>query len=630
MDPSNQNNKPGQPDPKSALDRIENTLYDPKKTQSDFMIRQTKDGSQKALPTSWTNVDTSSGEHPAIKEGMSFGTKLLILSAFILVLSFSFTAWRVMSSRNVVSADNIDINLDVSPYIESGERSPLRVTVTNKNTIPLEATSITVVYKKGTGSQDQEEKVNEKNDGGTLVQKGVLTQDYSLVFFGGEAEQRDVIVKFEYKVTGSNATFSKVVQTPVILKTPSMELSVDGPKSLSVGQSGTFSVTVKNNTSTTSQPSALVLTLPNSFVLESASPKPYARTTSWEIKSLKKGEQTVITFSGVMSGSSGEIASIRAVVGAVGQSSSDIEVKYAESIYDIKLRQSPMLITVALDTDRGATGQLRFGDDATVSLTYKNVSELPLKNISLVAALKGDAYLPKGINPETGFYDSIKQIITWETGSLSDLGTLLPGQERTVKVRIPIVLSGTNSPKLTVDVTGTASQQESGDVVTMITSAWAVQGSATVNANTAYKNSPFVNSGPVPPRPNVDTTYTAHLSVSAQNALVQSQVTFTLPVYVTWRNITSDSQRITYDPRTRLVTWAIDSLEAGKTLSVDIGLSVHPSQSHVGTSPAITSPIVLEATEDVSKVSIKNTLSPLTTFISGENWQSNPSKVVDR
>jgi hypothetical protein len=94
--------------------------------------------------------------------------------------------------------------------------------------------------------------------------------------------------------------------------------------------------------------------------------------------------------------------------------------------------------------------------------------------------------------------------------------------------------------------------------------------------------------------------------------------------------MTSDSEKITYDQRSRLVTWSLGKVPAGQTLSADIGFSVRPSQSQVRQSPPITSSIILDATEEVSRANLRTTISPLTTFISNENWPVDPSRVVDR
>jgi hypothetical protein len=183
---------------------------------------------------------------------------------------------------------------------------------------------------------------------------------------------------------------------------------------------------------------------------------------------------------------------------------------------------------------------------------------------------------------------------------------------------------------LTATLVGTGGVKSSDDIVTTVSKTWGVQGSATLSASTQYKNSPFQNTGPIPPEPNKETTYTAHLTVSAQNTLSGARVLFTLPAYVTWREISSSPSTVTYDSKTRTVSWNAGALQQGSVAVVDIGVNVRPSQSHVGQMPAITSGIILDADEEVSHAHLHTVLSPLSTSIKGESWSENPSIVVDR
>jgi hypothetical protein len=321
---------------------------------------------------------------------------------------------------------------------------------------------------------------------------------------------------------------------------------------------------------------------------------------------------------------------MKAQVGSLSGTATAIGVVYSAQTFDVALRTSPLKLDITLDTDRGTSGSLRYGDRTSLSLSYQNTDNAPLKDVQIVMSIDGDAALLKDIDPDEGYYDSIKRTITWNKAIVSELSSLAPGAQGNLRIVIPIVLKGTNSPSLKLSVTGTGTKLETNDVVASISRAWVVQGSANLSAATAYKNSPFVNTGPIPPAPNVDTTYAAHVVVSAQNALVNAKVSFILPVYSNWRGVVSAGAAVSYDQRTRTVTWNIGNLPAGRTTVVDIGLSVRPAQSHVGKTPAITSGIVLDADEEVSRAHIRTTISGLTTAISGESWSTDPSYVVDR
>jgi hypothetical protein len=479
---------------------------------------------------------------------------------------------------------------------------------------------VTLLYKQGNGSQDEQEKVQEKRELGTINSGEYKKQDFTLSLYGSESETRDITLKLEYKVAGSNATFSKLVTTSVVLRTPPVSVSIDGPETLSVGQSGTYSFTVINNSATSSLPSVLQLTLPNSFMVDTSNPKSGTKNNSWSIPTLTPGGKQVISLTGTFQGKEGEKVTLQAKIGSQGDNFGSIGVVYASETTDVTLRSSPLSLLTTLSTDSGNGESLRYGDKATLLLSYNNTSAQALEDVSLKLTLSGDAALYNSIDPTTGYYDSIKKTITWDKATLPDLAVLAPNSQGTLRVLIPIVSRGDNSPALKTVFTGSGSTKGVDDVVATFSKTWIVQGSASITAKTQYKNSSFPNTGPIPPRPNQETTYTVNLSVSAQNALTGARVSFVLPAYVTWRGVTSDVA----------VSWNIGAAEAGKSMSVDIGLSVRPSQSHVGQSPPITSGIVLDADEEVSRAHLRTTLSPLTTAVSNETWAENPSIVVDR
>jgi hypothetical protein len=616
-------------DEPNALEAMERKLYDPKQKIENVAIHHVRDRIEKELPTSWSE-DTPIIRPAEDKTGLSFGAKFLAGAVLLLVVALAFASWRVLSSRNLVSAKNIDINASTTPYVEGGVVTPFVVTLQNRNTLPLEETSITLMYKKGNGVSDEQEKVQEKRELGTINAGDFKRQDFQVTLYGSEAESRDITVKFEYKVPGSGASYNKVVVTQMVLKTPPLSVAIDGPKLLSVGQSGTFTFTVKNNTGTTTTPSLLTAILPTNFAVESMTPKPSSRATAWQIPELPAGGTHVITFTGSLSGNQGETATMQALIGSMGGSISEVGVVYSKETFDISLRTSPLTLTYALDTERGEGDSLRYGDRAFLTVHYKNASANILHDTSIVLTVSGDAALTKQVLTDKGYYDSVNGTITWNKDTIPELGLLPANREGNLMITIPIVTKGSNSPKLVLSTTGVGTVTEKDDVVASVSKTYYVQGSASVSARTQYKNSPFQNTGPIPPTPNVDTTYTIHLTVSAQNALQNTKVSFVLPPYVTWRNVNTDPAKTTYDASTKTVTWNVGVLDAGKSAGTDIGVSVRPSQGHVNSSPPITGGIVLEADETASKAHLKTTITALTTYIAGEVWNVNPSVVVDQ
>ena len=613
----------------SALDSIEHELYNPKIKSNEAEIHRLKAHRTLDLPTSW------GGDAPVLVKGQeatgfSFGTKLLFFSTILLCIALAFSVWRVVSLRNVVSAANIDMVAEITPYIEGGETTPLALTLHNRNTTALQSAQVTLLYKQGNGSQDEQEKVQDKREMGEIKPNESRRQDFTVLLYGSESEKRDLVLKLEYKVAGSNATFTKLVTTQVILRTPPISVSIEGPSKLSLGQLGTYSLVVKNNSATTTLPSVLQLIMPNSFTVESATPKPIPLSNSWSIKSLAPGDSFTIAVTGSFDGKQGETATFSAKIGSVGEESSVIGIVYSSQAIDIMLNSSPLVLSMTMTSEGGISEALRYGDKAVIVLNYSNGSLQALDDVSIKLSLSGDAALYSNIDPINGYYDSVQKTITWDKATLPDLAVLSPSAQGTLRIIIPIVQKGINSPVLKATLVGTASAKDASDIVTTVHKTWGVQGMATLEARTQYKDSLLVNTGPIPPQPNQETTYTAVLKVSAQNLLSTSKVSFTLPAYVTWKNLTTDASAVVYDSKTRTVTWNAGKVAQGSSTVVSIMLGVKPSQSHVNQSPAITSGIILDAEEEVSRARLRTTLSPLTTAVYREVWNENPSLVVDR
>ena len=244
------------------------------------------------------------------------------------------------------------------------------------------------------------------------------------------------------------------------------------------------------------------------------------------------------------------------------------------------------------------------------------------------ANIEGDGAIYESITLDGGYYDSQNKTITWNKATFPDLAVVPPNTKKEFPIYIPIVLKGASNPSLSFSVNVTGDGAGVGDVVSSVTKRFAIQGSASLNAWASYKESPFQNTGPIPPVANKETTYTLHFIASAQNTLANTKISFILPIYVSWLGTFTDKQNIGYTSGTRTVVWDLGQMQAGTTQVADVQVSVKPSQSHVGTAPTITSGITLEGQEVDSRARIRTTLTPLTTDLPREVWGSDPARVV--
>ena len=81
---------------------------------------------------------------------MSFLTKLLIFSVIVFVAAIGIGAYLLFNGSNIVSANNIDININAPVSVAGGEPISFDVQVFNKNNVKLETVDLSVDYPAGT------------------------------------------------------------------------------------------------------------------------------------------------------------------------------------------------------------------------------------------------------------------------------------------------------------------------------------------------------------------------------------------------------------------------------------------------------------------------------------------------
>jgi hypothetical protein len=139
-----------------------------------------------------------------------------------------------------------------------------------------------------------------------------------------------------------------------------------------------------------------------------------------------------------------------------------------------------------------------------------------------------------------------------------------------------------------------------------------------------YSTGPFGNTGPLPPVAEETTTYTVIMALAnGSNPLSDAIVEATLPPYVTWTNNTQASYgTLTYNESTRTISWRIGDMDAGKTLAAAYQVSVLPSQSQVGTVPALVLEQRSRAKDRFTGTTVRATTPDVATQPSDENDES--------
>lgn len=140
-----------------------------------------------------------------------------------------------------------------------------------------------------------------------------------------------------------------------------------------------------------------------------------------------------------------------------------------------------------------------------------------------------------------------------------------------------------------------------------------------------YSSGPFANTGPVPPKVGVPTTYTITWALTnTSNSVSNIHVSSTLPAWVDFTgSISPDGENLTYNSGTKEIVWSAGSIKrgtgiTGNSKSVSFQISFNPSLSQLNFSPVLLNGALLTGHDDFANVDQKISKPELYTSLNGE------------
>jgi hypothetical protein len=213
-----------------------------------------------------------------------------------------------------------------------------------------------------------------------------------------------------------------------------------------------------------------------------------------------------------------------------------------------------------------------FNERVVGKVKWKNNLTTKIINAQIEVHLRGVGLDRTSVSADNGgFYRSLDDTIFWDergTPSLTSLEAGASGEEGFSFLPLPPAGSLVNL-SICADVTVRGKRiSESGvpeEIKTVITQCAKVTSQAQLANRVVYYVGPFVNSGPIPPQVEKETTYTVIWNiVNTSNNLTNGEVRGTLPPYVAWAGaVAPNKESVMFDRTTNQVVWRVGDIPAG-------------------------------------------------------------------
>lgn len=633
---------------KSRLEKMQRNLY----------RKELDEDSQKPektlLPKKKFNEKTTwdiNGEPIQIEKkslATSFLFKILIFSVIFFLLAVGASFYLFFYGFNIISGRNIDIEIQGPQIIKAGDEINLQTTITNNNKAPLTSVSVTFSYPSGTLSaldRASSFPIDEQKIG-TINQKQIANVSSRAIIFGESNVEQEIRVTMEYRFPDSNAIYLKEKSYKVLIGASPLDLSIDLPSEVNSGQEFSAIIKLVSNSETVLKNVSLTLDYPaTGFMLKSAEPQPLTGGKIWQLGDIPAGSEKVIKLMCVIEGQNEDIKSFRAKVTSSPLGSSDQEVfEYGEVFNTATIKRSFVNANFTINGSNRSEVVIKPGSQIEVFVKWENNLTDRILDGKVVARLEGSLIDKYSISSTEGFYNSSEDNIIWDKSNTIGLADLEPGEagESSFHFRLlnfdDKVILENPSLKISLSFEGRRvdSNQLSEFVSTNSNKIVKVETLPSFEAYSSYGLGPLKNSGPLPPRVGVETTFSIVWSVSNTiNSLENGKIKTTLPAYVGWiGSFSPPDEKVIYDPSTREVSWEVGEVETGvgyesSARQVYFQVSVTPSLSQLGQFVRLTNKAVFQSVDSFTDTVIVKEQDAVTTELPKDSNLKGKNQVIE-
>ena len=614
------------------IDRLQKRLYSRGKKDAHKEERHGFREPQYEVGRSWERERPRDDVAPR-KKRLSGLSLFFVASIVFFAVSVAFGSFYFFAGQNVVSSKNVDIDIQGPTSIGGGDELDLQITITNKNNTTLQLADLLVEYPEGTRAAEntQNELLRYRESLGDIAPGEKVKKTVRAVLFGEENSQKDIPVTIEYRVEGSNAIFYAEETYQVTLSTAPISVSVRSLDEVVSGQDIEFEVLVGSNVASVVENLVLQAEYPFGFSFTSADPKANFSDSLWELGNLKPEEKRTIHITGRMSGQDDEERVFRFAAGVRDiQNVNKLSTTYVSSVRSVTITQPFLGATLSLNDQETQSYVFEAGDRIQGQIVWKNNLTDQITDGEVEVRLSGGAVDEQSVLVEGGFYDSVNDTLRWSKETREDLAVLEPTQLGALRFSFAgknLTDGSLKNPEIVLEVTVRGKRMSSSNVPEQIDSTVTrrvkLLSNLRLTPRIVHSVGPFANTGPLPPRAEQQTTYTAMLSVTnGANHVSDVRVTATLPSYVRWLGaISPNSANVTFNASNNQITWIVGEMpqQIGTSVSpkeVAFQIGFTPSVSQVGQAPILVDTLQVRGFDQFTDSQFSRTALNLTTALS--------------
>jgi hypothetical protein len=556
---------------------------------------------------------------------------ILVLAILFFLGAIGYAVYVTYYGTNIVSSENIDMNITAPISVGSADPVIIDVEITNRNTETLTLADLLVTYPDGTRRIDTNSPITSEIVPVGTIKPGEIKKEriQNIALFAPEGSKEDIKITLEYKIPESVTVFRKPKDLTMLIGTAPIGLTVDTVNQISVGQDVIMNLDIKSNSTQVIKGTLLKASYPFGFQFSRANPAPDIGSDTWSLGDLAPNSEQKIQITGTMAGNENQDRVFKFDIGTLDpKDETRMGTTFVSASTELSVTKPFIGSDISLNGNDDPSVPVKAGESILGEVTWQNNLDVPINDVVIQAKLSG-GFLDKGsVKADQGFYDSANNTIIWDKTNISDLALIKPGQSGRAVFRLSSLAPNNSNfgtvrnAAITADLSvhGTRLDENNvpQDVKSIVTKVAKIQSQLGLKTRLVRNIGPFINTGPFPTVAEKESTFTVIADVSNSYNTVKGVVyTTQLPDYVKWvGQVYPSTAQVSYDPLTRTVTWNVGDVSSGTGYSTPIKemnyqVAFDPSLSQVGQSPIITNDQKLSGLDSFVNQTINGSDGPL-------------------
>ena len=437
------------------------------------------------------------------------------------------------------------------------------------------------------------------------------TISFKAKLLGREGEVRLAKTWLSYRPKNLKARYESATTFTTTIKSVPLTFEFDLPGKIESGKDFRFRVNYFSNVTELLTDLRIQVDYPFGFEFIESSPRSLEKN-EWVIPVLNKSQGGRIEVSGRLSGEIGEARIFRAKLG-IWREGEFISLKETEKGVEI----IKPLIYLRQEINGNPQYIASPEDWLHYEIYFKNIGDDALNNLFMICNLEGEAFDFQTLKSDLGNFEPGDNSVVFDWRRVSKLQYLAPMEEGRVDfwVKLKDDLGMTKNPILRNKVFISQVKEE---FVTKISS------KLEIVQKGYYEDEVFGNSGPIPPKVGVITTYTIIWQVKNYYSDVKDvKVKAVLPpqVNLTEKIFPEEAvSKFSFDSESREIVWSVGDLERGKGVSSpppNIAFQVEflPNTSQIGQTPEIIGQAKVESLDSWTEMTLQSVASSINTTL---------------